>query len=81
LAQAQQQPQQQPLPAMTFFIAANPTGSGNLADLAGADQIFQNAAQASGELNFNHTWHAYLSREQKGAMLRINARDRIGTGP
>jgi hypothetical protein len=29
---------------------------------------------------FNHTWRAYLSQEQKGAMLRINARDRIGTG-
>jgi hypothetical protein len=81
LAQAQQRPQQQPPPAMTFFIAANPTGSGNLGGIAGADQICQNAAQASGGLNFNHTWHAYLSQEQKGAMPRINARDRIGTGP
>jgi hypothetical protein len=81
LAQAQQQPQQQPPPAMTFFIAANPTGSGNLAGLAGADQICQNAAQASGGLNFNHTWHAYLSQEQKGAMLRINARDPSAPDP
>jgi hypothetical protein len=73
--------QQQPPPAMTFFIAANPTGTGNLGGIAGADQICQDAAQASGGLNFNHTWHAYLSQEQQGAHPRINARDRIGTGP
>ena len=77
LAQSQQQP---PL-AMTFFVAANPTGTGNLGGIAGADQICQNAAQASGGLNFNHTWHAYLSQEQRGATPRLNARDRIGTGP
>jgi hypothetical protein len=75
------QGQQQPPPAMTFFIAANPTGSGNLGGLAGADQICQNAAQASGGLNFNHIWHAYLSQEQRGNTPRINARDRIGNGP
>jgi hypothetical protein len=73
--------QQQPPPAMTFFIAANPTGTGNLGGLAGADQICQNAAQASGGLNFNHIWHAYLSQEQRGNTPRINARDRIGSGP
>jgi hypothetical protein len=72
--------QQQP-PSMTFFIAANPTGTGNLGGLAGADQICQNAAQASGGLNFNHIWHAYLSQEQRGNTPRINARDRIGSGP
>jgi hypothetical protein len=55
------QGQQQPPPAMTFFIAANPTGTCNLGGIAGGDQICQNAAQASGGLNFNHTWHAYLS--------------------
>jgi hypothetical protein len=87
LAQAQQQPPQpaqppQPLPAMTFFIAANPTGTGNLGGIAGADQICQNAAQASGGLNFNHTWHAYLSQEQRGtATPRLDARNRIGSGP
>jgi hypothetical protein len=69
--------QQQPPPAMTFFIAANPTGTGNLGGIAGADQICQDAAQASGGLNFNHTWHAYLSQEQQGAHPRIDARDRI----
>jgi hypothetical protein len=73
--------QQQPPPAMTFFIAQNPTGTGNLGGIAGADQICQNAAQGAGGLNFNHTWHAYLSQEQRGAQPRINARDRIGTGP
>ena len=73
--------QQLPPPAMTFFIAANPTGTGNLGGLAGADQICQNAAQASGGLNFNHIWHAYLSQEQRGSTPRINARDRIGSGP
>ena len=73
--------QQQAPPAMTFFIAQNPTGTGNLGGIAGADQICQNAALASGGLNFNHTWHAYVSQEQRGAQPRINARDRIGTGP
>ncbi len=38
------QSQQRPPPAMTFFVAANPTGTGNLSGLAGADQICQNAA-------------------------------------
>jgi hypothetical protein len=27
------------------------------------------------------TWHAYLSQEQRGNQPRINARNRIGTGP
>jgi hypothetical protein len=75
------QSQQQPLPAMSFFIAANPTGAGNLGGIAGADQLCQNAAQASGGLNFNHIWHAYLSQEQRGNAPRLNARDRIGDGP
>jgi hypothetical protein len=66
---------------MTFFIAENPTGTGNLGGIAGADRICQNAAQASGGLNFNHTWHAYLSQEQRSATPRLDARDRIGTGP
>jgi hypothetical protein len=66
---------------MTFFIAANPTGTGNRGGIAGADRIYQNAAQASGGLNFNHTWHAYLSQEQRGVTPRLDARDRVGTGP
>jgi hypothetical protein len=51
LAQAQQGGP--PLPTcdscvVGFFVADNPTGSGNLGGLAGADQICQNAAQALG---------------------------------
>ena len=84
LAQAQQGGP--PLPTCatcgaSFFIADNPTGSGNLGGLAGADQVCQNAAQALGGQNATRTWHAYLSQEQRGATPRINARDRIGTGP
>ena len=75
------QAQQPAPPAMSFFIAANPTGTGNLGGIAGADQICQNAVGAAGGTNFNHTWHAYLSQEQRGTAPRLNARDRIGTGP
>jgi hypothetical protein len=57
-----------------------PDGSGNLAGLAGADQICQTAAQALGGRDATRTWRAYLSQEQKGAMPRVNARDRIGDG-
>src|SRR5467141_676361 len=77
LAQAQQP---QPLPA-SFFVAENPSGTGNLGGLAGADQICQNEAQALGGQAATRTWHAYLSQEQRGTQPRINARDRIGTGP
>ena len=81
LAQAQQQqPQMQP-DAATFFIADNPSGTGNLGGLAGADQICQNEAQSLGGQAATRTWHAYLSQEQRGNQPRINARDRIGTGP
>jgi hypothetical protein len=73
------QGQAPPSPAMSFFITANPTGTGNLGGIAGADQICQNAAQALG--GQARTWHAYLSQEQKGATPRVNARDRIGPGP
>jgi hypothetical protein len=73
LAQGQQQ-----MP-MSFFIAANPTGTGNLGGLEGADRICQNAAQAAGA--GNRTWHAYLSQEQRGTTPRVNARGRIGNGP
>jgi hypothetical protein len=66
---------------VSFFIAENPTGSGNLGGLAGADQICQSAAQALGGQDAARTWHAYLSQEHKGAVPRINARDRIGPGP
>ena len=64
---------------MSFFVAANPTGTGNLGGLEGADRICQNAAAASGA--GNRTWHAYVSQEQRGNTPRVNARGRIGNGP
>jgi hypothetical protein len=81
LAQAQQ-----PAPAMnpdlaSFFVAANPNGTGNLGGLTGGDQICQNEAQAIGGRAAGRTWHAYLSQEQRGTTPRVNARDRIGNGP
>jgi hypothetical protein len=75
---AAQAPQGQQ-PAMSFFVVANPTGTGNLGGLEGADRICQNAAMAAGA--GAKTWHAYLSQEQRGAQPRVNARGRIGNGP
>jgi hypothetical protein len=81
LAQAQQ-----PAPTMqpdlaSFFVAENPSGTGNLGGLAGADQICQSQAQAIGGRAATRTWHAYVSQEQRGPTPSVNARDRIGTGP
>lgn len=70
-----------PTPAMSFFVATNPKGTGNLGGIASADQICQNNAQAAGGLNFNRIWHAYVSQEPRGNLPRLNARDRIGEGP
>ena len=75
LAQGQQQPQ----PPMTFFIATNPAGTGNLGGLDGADRICQNLAAAAGA--GNRTWHAYLSTQAQGGRPGVNARGRIGAGP
>jgi hypothetical protein len=80
MAQAQQPAQLQPQVA-SFFVADNPSGTGNLGGLAGADQICQNEAQSLGGQAATRTWHAYLSQEQRANTPRINARDRIGTGP
>ena len=84
LAQAQQPaPQPAPLQPQTasFFVAENPNGTGNLGGLTGADQMCQSQAQALGGQAAMRTWHAYLSQEQRGAAPRLNARDRIGSGP
>jgi len=81
LAQAQQQQPQMNPQLESFFIAENPSGTGNLGGLAGTDQICQNEAQAIGGQAAARTWHAYLSQEQRGNQPRINARDRIGAGP
>jgi Collagenase NC10 and Endostatin len=79
LAQAQQQQMQPDL--ASFFVADNQNGTGNLGGLAGADQICQSEAQAIGGRAAMRTWHAYVSQEQRGTTPRINARDRIGSGP
>ena len=81
LAQAQQQAPQMNPDLASFFVAENPNGTGNLGGLAGADQICQNQAQAIGGRAAQRTWHAYLSQEQRGTTPRVNARDRIGSGP
>src|SRR6202521_1366585 len=72
-----QQPPQQP---MTFFVTSAGSGDGaKLGGLAGAAQIRQAPAQASGA--GSHTWHAYLSTQASGGQPAVNARDRIGAGP
>jgi hypothetical protein len=80
LAQAQQQPQINPDLA-SFFVADNPTGTGNLGGLEGADRICQQEAQQLGGRAAARTWHAYLSQEARGATRRVDARNRIGAGP
>jgi hypothetical protein len=81
LAQAQQQPPAINPELATFFVADNPSGTGNLGGLTGADQLCQTQAQAIGGKAATRTWHAYLSQEQRGNTPRVDARTRIGTGP
>ncbi len=81
MAQAQQQAPQMNPETASFFIADNPNGTGNLGGIAGADQMCQSQAQAIGGRAATRTWHAYVSQEQRGNTPRVNARDRIGTGP
>ena len=64
---------------MTFFVAREVPGTGNLGGLAGADAICQRLAAGVGA--GNHTWHAYLSTETTPNELGVNARGRIGPGP
>ena len=81
------QAQQPAPPAMSFFkYCRQPDRDpGDLGgNLPAADQDgCVNAAgrRAAAGTSFNHTWHAYLSQEQRGTTPRLNARDRIGTGP
>jgi hypothetical protein len=81
--QAQQsQPQAPPAPPppMSFFVTSVGIGDGaNLGGLAGADKHCQTLAQAVGA--GSRTWRAYLSQTGAGAVLPVNARDRIGSGP
>ncbi len=70
---------QAPQHPMTFFVAREVPGTGNLGGLAGADAICQRLAEGVGA--GNHTWHAYLSTETTPAAVGVNARGRIGPGP
>ncbi len=69
-------------PGMSFFVTSSGSGDGaNLGGLAGADAHCQMLGAAAGA--GNRTWRAYLSQSARfgGPEMRINARDRIGTGP
>jgi hypothetical protein len=68
-----------PAHPMTFFIATQTSGDGNLGGLAGADATCQRLAAAAGA--GNHTWHAYLSTQTTAQEVGQNARGRIGPGP
>lgn len=59
-----------------FVTSATPSGSGDLGGIAGADQVCQQLAKATGAAN--RMWRAYLSTNGAGG---VNARDRIGNGP
>src|SRR5690606_33362023 len=73
----QQQQQQQP---MTFFITSVGSGDGgNLGGLEGADAHCQSLAEAAGR--GGATWRAYLSQAPSNGLPKVDARDRIGTGP
>jgi hypothetical protein len=65
---------------MTFFITSDgPGNGGNLGGLAGADALCQRLADSAGR--GDATWRAYLSQAPGNGMSRVNARDRIGSGP
>ena len=65
---------------MTFFITSDgPGNGGDLGGLAGADALCQRLASAAGR--GGATWRAYLSQAPGNGMSRVDARDRIGSGP
>ena len=65
---------------MSFFVTSVGSGNGgDLSGLAGADAHCQALASAAGA--GGRTWRAYLSSESVAGSPRINARDRIGSGP
>lgn len=64
-------------PDMSFFLTSNGPGNGaDLGGLEGADAHCAQLAEAAGVTG--KTWRAYLSTTGPG---RVNARDRIGSGP
>ena len=67
--------------AMNFFVtSAGLPGGANLHGLAGADAHCTDLARAATG-DRTHTWHAYLSTQERAGQPAINARDRIGKGP
>jgi len=70
-----------PDPNMTFFVSENGNNDmgGQLGGLAGADGFCQSAVEAVGRMG--KTWHAYLSAFDDATYGRVDARDRIGSGP
>jgi hypothetical protein len=67
-------------PPMTFFVTSVGSGEGgNLGGLAGADAHCQSLAAAAGR--GDATWRAYMSQAPAGGLPRVDARDRIGSGP
>lgn len=68
-------------PKMSFFFTREGSGAkgGNLGGLVGADATCQAAATAAGQ--GARTWRAYLSALNDATYGRVDARDRIGTGP
>ena len=80
-APAAQGPGRPPKPAMTFFITSvGLPGGANLHGLAVADAHCTDLARAATG-DRTHTWHAYLSTQERPGQPAINARDRIGKGP
>jgi len=65
---------------MSFFVTSVGTGNGgDLGGLSGANAHCQALAEAAGA--GDRHWHAYLSGEAVAGEGRVNARDRIGSGP
>jgi hypothetical protein len=67
-------------PRASFFITSIGSGNGaNLGGLSGADAHCATLAEAAGIRG--KTWRAYLSADAAQGQPRVDARDRIGTGP
>lgn len=65
---------------MSFFVTSVGTGNGgDLGGLSGANAHCQALAESAGA--GERHWHAYLSGEATAGEARVNARDRIGSGP
>ena len=74
-------PADEDLPPISFFVSSATSATGNLGGLAGADAICQRLATDVGA--GGKTWRAYLSVERDPANNNqpTDARSRIGNGP